>query len=167
MAIIEALLPEFDHEFGTTRRLLERVPEPQFGWRPHEKSWTLGQLAGHLANIPYWCTAALTADFLDLGSVDELVQPRVPASREILLKEFDARLASARERLAIMTDPELLAPWTLRNGSHEFFTMPKISVVRTFVMNHQIHHRGQLTVYLRMSDVPLPPIYGPTADEPS
>jgi uncharacterized damage-inducible protein DinB len=164
MAITDALLPEFDHEFATTRRLLDRVPEAQFGWKPHEKSMTLGQLAGHLANIPYWCTATLVADSLDLGAFP---RPPDPETREELLKGFDSRLAAARERLASVTDPELLAPWTLKNGEQEYFTMPKISVLRTFVMNHVIHHRGQLTVYLRLNNVPIPPIYGPTADEPS
>ena len=164
MAIVEALLPEFDHEFATTRRLLDRVPQAQLGWKPHEKSMTLGELAGHLANIPFWCTATLSADSLDLDSLD---RPPVPESCEVLLRGFDTRLAAARERLAATTDPEFLAPWTLKKGTQEFFTMPKISVIRTFVMNHQIHHRGQLTVYLRLNNVPLPPVYGPTADEPS
>jgi uncharacterized damage-inducible protein DinB len=164
MAIIDALLLEFDHEWATTRRLLERVPPAQFAWKPHEKSMSLGQLAGHLSNIPNWCIATLSADSLDLSTY---VRPPEPESLEALLKAFDARLAAARNQLASVTDPELLAPWTLKNGAQEYFTMPKISVLRTFVMNHQIHHRGQLSVYLRLNNVAIPPIYGPTADEPA
>jgi uncharacterized damage-inducible protein DinB len=165
MAITDALLPEFDHEMATTRRLLDRVPESQLSWTPHDKSMTLGQLAGHLANIPFWCTATLRADSLDLATLGDDARPKPPDSRASLLKQFDERVAVARERLAASTDPELLAPWTLKNGEQEYFTMPKISAIRTFVMNHIIHHRGQLSVYLRLNNVPIPPIYGPTADE--
>jgi uncharacterized damage-inducible protein DinB len=165
MAITEALLPEFDHEMATTRRLLDRVPESQLSWTPHDKSMTLGQLAGHLASIPFWCTATLRADSLDLATLGDDARPKPPGSRASLLTQFDERVAVARERLAASTDPELLAPWTLKNGEQEYFTMPKISAIRTFVMNHIIHHRGQLSVYLRLNNVPIPPIYGPTADE--
>jgi uncharacterized damage-inducible protein DinB len=165
MAITDALLPEFDHEMATTRRLLDRVPESQLSWTPHDKSMTLGQLAGHLANIPFWCTATLRADSLDLATLGDDARPKSPDSRASLLKQFDERVAVARDRLAASTDPELLAPWTLKNGEQEYFTMPKISAIRTFVMNHIIHHRGQLSVYLRLNNVPIPPIYGPTADE--
>jgi uncharacterized damage-inducible protein DinB len=165
MAIIDALLPEFDHEMATTRRLLDRVPEGRFSWKPHDKSMTLGQLSGHLANIPFWCTWTLDAPSLDLAALGDDVRPKAPESRHALLEAFDQRVAHARERLAASTDPELLAPWTLKSGDQEFFTMPKISAIRAFVMNHSIHHRGQLSVYLRLNDVPVPPIYGPTADE--
>jgi uncharacterized damage-inducible protein DinB len=165
MAIIDALLPEFDHEMATTRRLLDRVPEGRFSWKPHDRSMTLGQLSDHLANIPLWCTATLDAPSLDLAAFGDEVRPKTPVSRHALLEAFDQRVARARERLAASTDPELLTPWTLKSGDQEFFTMPKISAIRAFVMNHSIHHRGQLTVYLRLNDVPVPPIYGPTADE--
>jgi uncharacterized damage-inducible protein DinB len=165
MAITDALLPEYDHEMATTRRLLDRVPEDRFAWKPHDRSMTLGQLAGHLANIPYWCTATLDASSLDLASLGDEARPRAPESRAVLLSRFDARVAAARARLLTTTDPELLAPWTLKSGDQEFFTMPRISAIRTFVMNHTIHHRGQLSVYLRLNDIPVPPIYGPTADE--
>jgi uncharacterized damage-inducible protein DinB len=165
MAITDALLPEFDHEMATTRRLLDRVPEAKFGWKPHERSMTLGQLSGHLANIPFWCTATLRAESLDLATLGDDARPKSPVSREALLKEFDEKVATARARLAGSTDPQLLAPWTLKSGDQEFFTMPRITAIRSFVMNHSIHHRGQLSVYLRLNDIPLPPIYGPTADE--
>ena len=166
MAIRDALLPEFDHELATTRRLLERVPEAEFGWAPHPRSMTLGQLAGHVANIPFWCSATMNAASYDVAaSNDKAARLETPSSRETLLKEFDAKVAAARASLAKATDAEMSAPWTLRNGADEIFTLPRIAALRSFVMNHLIHHRGQLSVYLRLKDVPLPPIYGPTADE--
>jgi uncharacterized damage-inducible protein DinB len=165
MAITDALLPEFDHEMATTRRLLDRVPEARLAWKPHDKSMTLGQLSGHLANIPYWCSATLTVSVLDLDTLGDDARPKSPASRAALLEEFDRKVAAARALLVRTTDPEMLAPWTLKKGDQEFFTMPRIAAIRSFVMNHTIHHRGQLSVYLRLNDVPIPPIYGPTADE--
>ncbi len=164
MAILDALLPEFDHEMATTRRLLDRVPEAKFSWKPHEKSMTLGQLSGHLANIPYWCSATLDASVLDLDTIPD-ARPKTPPSRAALLEEFDRKVSTARAKLSEATDPTFLAPWTLKKGEQVFFTMPRISAIRGFVMNHSIHHRGQLSVYLRLNDVPVPPIYGPTADE--
>jgi uncharacterized damage-inducible protein DinB len=165
MAIRESLLPEFDHEMATTRRVLERVPENEFGWKPHPKSMTLGELSGHLANIPRWCSAVLDQAELDLAGAGDDARPRVPASRAALLDDFDKKLSGARASLGRQTDPELLAVWTLKQGGHEIFTLPRISAIRSFVMNHSIHHRGQLSVYLRLKEVPVPPIYGPTADE--
>ena len=163
MKILDALLPEFDHEMATTRRVLERVPEAQFAWKPHDKSMSLSELAGHLSHIPYWCTATLQDTSLDLATY-----PRhpPPSTRADLLQGFDDRVAAARAKLVTAADPEFLVPWTLKHGDQEFFTMPRISVLRTFVMNHMVHHRGQLTVYLRLNNVPVPAIYGPTADEP-
>lgn len=165
MAIRDALLPEFDHEAATTRRLLERVPEQEFAWKPHEKSMSLGQLAGHLANLPSWGRSILGAEFYDLATAGDDARPKAPASREALLKEFDEKIAGARQMIAAAGDPELLARWSLKRGGQEMFSMPRISALRSFVMNHMIHHRGQLSVYLRLQNVPLPPIYGPTADE--
>ena len=165
MAIKDALLPEYDHEMGTTRRLLDRVPEADFAWKPHDKSMSLGQLAMHIANIPTWCSSVLDLTVFDLASLGPDPRPRQPPSREALLKEFDSKVAAARESLVRRTDPEMMSPWTLKNGDHEIFTLPRISAIRSFVMNHTIHHRGQLSVYLRLRNVPLPPIYGPTADE--
>ena len=165
MAIKDALLPEYDHEMGATRRLLERVPEADFAWKPHEKSMSLGQLSGHLANIPFWCTLVLEKTVFDLESLGEDRRPKLPQSRAALLQEFDGKVSAARANLAQRSDAELLSPWTLKSGGQEIFTLPRISAIRSFVMNHTIHHRGQLSVYLRLRDVPLPPIYGPTADE--
>jgi uncharacterized damage-inducible protein DinB len=165
MAIADMLVPEFDHEMGTTRRVLDRVPDADFGWKPHEKSMTLGELAGHLANIPFWCGATLRAESVDLTEVGDGTVPKPSASRAAMLKEFDERVRDARALLVTATDPELLAPWTLKKAGQVVFTMPRISALRSFVMNHLIHHRGQLTVYLRLRNVAVPPIYGPTADE--
>ena len=165
MPIVDALLPEYDHELATTRRLLERVPEAEFGWKPHEKSMTLGQLAGHVANIPFWLSATLNAPFYDVNAGDKEARLDPPLSREVMLKEFDERVSKARASLAQTSDAEMMAPWALKSGGHEIFSMPRVGAIRSFVMNHLIHHRGQLSVYLRLKDVPLPSMYGPTADE--
>jgi uncharacterized damage-inducible protein DinB len=163
--LIDALLPEYDHEMATTRRLLDRVPDNEFGWKPHEKSMTLGQLSGHLAHIPTWCSAVLDASEFDLDELGEDGGRPTPASHDGLLEDFDRQVALARARLARCTDAEILAPWTLKKGTQELFTLPRASAIRSFVMNHSIHHRGQLSVYLRLKNVRIPPIYGPTADE--
>ena len=165
MAIKDALLPEFDHEMATTRRVLERVPDPEFGWKPHEKSMTLGRLAAHIANIPYWCSVTLETTVFELDSLPPDTQRKLAETQNELVKEFDGKVRAARTLIAAATDAEFLALWTLKKGGQEMFTMPRISAVRGFVMNHLIHHRGQLTVYLRLKNVPIPPIYGPTADE--
>jgi uncharacterized damage-inducible protein DinB len=165
MAIKDALLPEFDHEMGTTRRLLERVPEADLAWKPHAKSFSMGQLASHLANIPHWVEIALDQTQFDLAQAGDDARPRQPESVSAMLKAFDENVKKARTKIDTQTDPALFATWTLKQGDHEIFTMPKAAVLRSFVMNHLIHHRGQLTVYLRLRDVPLPSIYGPTADE--
>jgi len=164
MAFKEALLAEFDHEMGSTRRLLERVPEAQLGWKPHEKSSSLGDLSGHIASLSTWMDRILESAEFDLASATEL-RPPSPASRDEVLHRLDANAKSARAKLAEQTDASLLASWTLRDGGREVFTMPRSSVLRSFVFNHLIHHRGQLTVYLRLQNVPLPSLYGPTADE--
>ena len=165
MALRDALLPEFDHEMATTRRLLERVPDAELGWKPHERSMTLGRLAAHIANIPYWCSVTLETTVFDLDSLPPDSQRQLADSSVALVKEFDGKVAVARGKLAAALDAELLTPWTLKKTGQEMFTMPRISALRSFVMNHIIHHRGQLSVYLRLKNVPLPSIYGPTADE--
>jgi uncharacterized damage-inducible protein DinB len=165
MSIVKALLPEYDHEMGTTRRVLDRVPELDFAWKPHQKSMSLGELSGHLANIPTWCGTVLDLTEFDLASLGHDGRSKMPASRQALIKEFDDKVAAARANLVQRTDAELTSPWTLKSGGHEIFTIPRISAIRSFVMNHSIHHRGQLSVYLRLRNVPLPAMYGPTADE--
>ena len=165
MAVKDSLLPEFDHEMGATRRLLERVPDAELKWAPHPKSFTLGALAAHVANIPRWAKITLENAFFDTASAGADARPREPESVAELLTRFDANVAEARASIAAQTDASLMGTWTLKQGEHEVFTLPKVAVLRSFVMNHLIHHRGQLTVYLRLRNVPLPSIYGPTADE--
>ena len=162
MALADALLPEFDHEMATTRKLLERVPENQLGWRPHAKSMTLGALAQHVASSPMWGSETLKTSE---HAMDGDTRPPEVTSRAELLALFDGYVAGTRAALLGKSDAELMAPWTLKSGGHAVFTMPKAAVWRGFVLSHLVHHRGQLSVYLRMHDVPLPPMYGPTADE--
>ena len=165
MALVDALLPEFDHEIATTRRLLDRLPEDRLTWKPHAKSMALGALAEHLGQLGVWAQLTLMQPAVDLETTARPPGYQPMTVKADILAHFDTQMAAARVALAGRTDAELMAPWTLRRGQQEFFTMPKASCWRTFVMNHLIHHRGQLTVYLRELDVPLPSIYGPSADE--
>lgn len=165
MTLAEVLLPEFDREVATTRRVLERVPDGALDWRPHPRSMTLGALASHLGELGHWGQATVDLAGVDLEQMARPPGWTPPASRAALLEAFDRHMTGARSALAGKTDAELMAPWTLRRGGQEFFTMPKATCLRTFVLNHLVHHRGQLTVYLRLLDVPLPSIYGPSADE--
>jgi uncharacterized damage-inducible protein DinB len=162
MALKDTLLTEFDHEMGTTRRLLERIPDEKFDWKPHQKSMTLGGLATHLSNLPNWGTTILNDASYDLAAgPPNLTQA---ASRGDVLAHFDT--AAARTRAALdKTDAELGAQWKLKRGDQELFSLPRAAAFRTFVLYHVVHHRGQLSVYLRLNDVPVPAIYGPTADE--
>jgi uncharacterized damage-inducible protein DinB len=163
VALPDALLPEFDQEMAVTRLVLERLPEAAFGWRPHARSFDLGTLASHLAQIPRWGTSILNRDAHDLEAAGP--SPASLPTVAAILERFDGYVRDVRRRLLEMTDAELAAVWTLRRGSHIVLTMPKIAAVRSFVLHHSIHHRGQLTVYLRHHDVSIPPLYGPTADE--
>jgi uncharacterized damage-inducible protein DinB len=151
MAIKEGLLADFDHEMGTTRKLLERLPDDKLAWKPHEKSMTLGGLATHLGSIPNWAGAILNDTSFDLAAAPPNLAEMT--SRAEILAAFD----QARER----------TPWTLKRGGQEVFTVPRVAAFRNFVLHHIIHHRGQLSVYLRLNDVPVPAIYGPSADEGS
>jgi uncharacterized damage-inducible protein DinB len=161
MALVDAFLPEFDREMTTTRKLLERVPDDKFDWKPHPKSMSLGYLAQHVATIPMWGSVTMQQSEIDLGGAS----PNPVTSRSELLKMFDKNVADTRSALTGRTDAEFMAPWTLKNKGQTIFTMPKAAVWRGFVMNHIIHHRAQLSVYLRMNDVPIPSMYGPSADE--
>ena len=164
MGIADALLPEFDHEMTVTRKLLERVPEGQFDWKPHEKSMTLGQLAQHVATIPRGGSVTLSQHEFDLASNPP---PPQATTRAELLALFDGHVRDARAALVGKGDGEMTAPWALKRGTSVVFSMPRTAVWRSFVMSHLIHHRAQLGVYLRMHDVPLPSVYGPSADEGS
>jgi uncharacterized damage-inducible protein DinB len=166
MSLAAALLPEFDYEMANTRKALERVPFDRFDWKPHPKSPTLGWLAGHVANIPSWTEITLTQDALDInppGQKPPSANP--PKSREELLATFDKNREKAREALSKVSDAEFGKPWSLLSDGKVIFTQPRPAVLRGFVMNHLIHHRAQLGVYLRMNDVPVPALYGPSADE--
>ena len=165
MAIRDALLPEFDHEMDNTRKTLERVPEDKFAWQPHEKSMMLGALANHVAGLPRFASMALSTEVFDLAAAGDFIKPTPAESREALLALFDKHAAAARAAIAAASDEELLKTWTMRKGDQVFFTLPRIAVLRSFFMNHLIHHRAQLGVYLRLNDVPVPAIYGPSADE--
>jgi len=164
MAVRDALLPEFDHEMAVTRRILERLPAPALEWKPHERSYSLGGLAAHLADIPHWGTRILDRDFHDLlqGRGNRDIAPPSVAG---ILETFDRHVAEVRRSLLERSDAELMAPWSLRRGDHLVMSLPKIAALRSFLLHHLIHHRGQLTVYLRLQGVALPPLYGPTADE--
>ncbi len=165
MALRDMLLPEFDREMATTRRHLERAPEDKFGWRPHEKSGTLGWLAGHIASIPGWAVEGITKDSVDLAPGGVRVPPPAPPeTREALLQLFDKNIAAARAAIASVEDARLGQSWSLLMDGKPMLTMPRLGVLRNFVMNHIIHHRAQLGVYLRMNEVPVPASYGPSAD---
>ena len=164
MPLKDTLLFEFDHEMAVTRCVLERLPEAAFDWRPHEKSFDLGGLARHLAQIPHWGCAILAQDSY------ELIHDQPPAAIEKttcaqVIATFDRHVAEVRRELLLRSDAELMAPWSLTRGGRIVMSMPKLSALRSFLLHHTIHHRGQMTVYLRLQNVPIPPIYGQTADE--
>ena len=165
MAIAESILPEFDHETATTRTLLERVPGDKAEWKPHVRSMSIGQLAMHIANLPRWAAIALERTQFDTNPPGES-RPASPPyeAAQAVLETYDRNVAAARALLARTTDGEFMVQWTLKNGGKTMFSMPRVAVFRSFVLNHAVHHRGQLSVYLRLLDVPLPSIYGPTAD---
>jgi uncharacterized damage-inducible protein DinB len=163
MAVAGGWLSDFDHETTVTRLLLERVPEDALEWRPHEKSFTLGGLAAHLTQIPHWGTTILDQSRYDLSGGGA---PRpTAASRAEILTAFDRTVHEVRRAFQQKSDAELTAPWTLAKDGKPLLTMPRIAALRRFVIHHLVHHRGQLTVYLRLRGVPIPPLYGPTADE--
>jgi uncharacterized damage-inducible protein DinB len=160
MSVADTLLPEFDQEMATTRRLLERVPSDKGAWKPHQKSFPLAHLAQLLSGMPGWITNMLTQTSLDLASFPGYSQEKT----EMLLAAFDQNVKQARTALAASKDADYQVPWSLKHGDRVIMTLPRAVTVRQTI-NHLVHHRGQLTVYLRLLDVPIPPIYGPTADE--
>jgi uncharacterized damage-inducible protein DinB len=164
MGIGEPLASELKQEAATTRRLLERVPEDRLEWKPHEKSMSLGRLAGHVAELPSLLGAVLAADELDFASGK--YQPFNATSVAEILERFDRNIAEGVEGLRGLDDARAFEKWRLRSGDRVIADAPRAAIVRGLVFNHVIHHRGQLSVYLRLLDVPLPSVYGPTADEP-
>jgi uncharacterized damage-inducible protein DinB len=166
MSISESLLPEFDQEMASTRKTLERIPDDKFDWRPHEKSFVMGALVNHLATIPGWTQPTIEQDALDLSPPDAPPYQVVPVkSRQEALDTFDKNVAAARAAIAGASDEHLSKPWSLLAGGKTIFTMPRTAVLRGFIISHIIHHRAQLGIYLRLNDVPVPSIYGPSADE--
>ena len=164
MRMIEPMLMELDHEAKTARRLLERVPAAHLAWAPHPKSMTLGRLAMHIAEIPGWVSAIIQKDEFDVATGDR--KPASATSVDDLLRMFDENVGKAQKAMQALSDDQLRGSWRLLKGGQVIFAMPRIGVLRAMLLNHFIHHRGQLSVYLRLKDVPLPSIYGPTADEP-
>ena len=167
MAIKESILPEFEQEMETTRLVLERVADAGAQWKPHPKSRSLGELSSHLADIPRFVPWILTSDSFDAAppSGQAYRFPRFESTAKLVFN-FNENVGTARAAIAAMPgDPDFMVPWSLKRGGQTFFTVPRVAALRTFLLNHMIHHRGQLTVYLRLQDVPLPSVYGPTADQ--
>ena len=165
MAIAGSMLPEFDHEMANTRKTLERVPDGKFGWKPHEKSFAMGVLASHLANLPGWTNVTIDMDKFDMAPDGNQIKTPECSNNQELLKAFDQNVSKARASLAGASDEHLMMSWTLAAAGQDLFSMPRVGVLRSFVMNHIVHHRAQLGVYLRLNDIPVPSIYGPSADE--
>ncbi len=166
MTIGQMLLGEFDQEMQNTRKTLERVPDDKWNWKPHDKSGTVGWLAGHIATMPGWTAVTLTTDQLDYAPVDgPAYQPPKTDNRAELLAVFDKNVVEARAALAGVSDAEIMKPWKLLAGGKEIFTMPRVACLRGMIFNHVIHHRAQLTVYYRLLGISVPALYGPSADE--
>ena len=166
--IAQSLLPEIDHEMANTRKTLERTPDDKWGWKPHDKSGTIGWMAGHLANLPMWGTMTTQTDSLDVKPPGgQTFQLPKTTTRDEVLAVFDKNVADLRAAVEATSDAAMMTPWTLLAAGKEVFTMPKVAVIRSMVLNHIVHHRGQFTVYLRLNDIPVPALYGPSADEGS
>lgn len=161
MAIADAILMEIEQEAKTTQRVLDRIPEDKLAWKPHAKSYSLGQLGLHIARIQGSLAEAASKDTHEIGSMTQAQ----PASRKEILDTFTQSTAKAKQILAKMDDARLLATWTLTKNGKVILSLPRIGFIRAIMMNHLYHHRGQLSVYLKLLDVPIPSIYGPSADE--
>jgi uncharacterized damage-inducible protein DinB len=166
MGMRDGFLNEYDHEMGTTRKVLERVPEDKTDWKPHNTSMPMGRLAGHIAEMIGFGAMTFQGDSFDFRAPGAPPPtPTVMTSRKQLLELFDKNAAATREAVAKASDEDMLKTWTLLAGGNTIFSLPRIAVMRTMILNHAIHHRGQLSVYLRMNQVPIPSIYGPSGDE--
>lgn len=163
MSIGQILASEMQHESVATRKMLERLPADKLGWKPHEKSMSLGQLAGHIVEMIGWTTPTITQSELDFATFD--YKPKVYAEAAELVADLDQNITESVEILNSASNETLGENWTMRNGEQVFFTMPRAVVIRSFALNHIVHHRGQLSVYMRLLDIPVPPVYGPSADE--
>jgi uncharacterized damage-inducible protein DinB len=167
MTLSEMLLPEFDQEMASTRKTIERVPDDKLDWQPHAKSTTMRGLVTHLANMPTWVGHTLGQDALDLAPQGVPVRAAPAASTRGAVETFDRNVAEARAAIANADDAAFGGSWSLLQNGRTILTLPRLAVLRSFVMNHIIHHRAQLGVYLRLNDIPVPSIYGPSADEGS
>ena len=166
MSYAETILPEFDQEMANTRKVLERVPEHKLDWRAHPKSNTIGWNANHLAEIPGWVEGTLTQSSWDSAPPgEESYQSPELTTRQGILELFDRNVAAARKALAAVSDEEMGKMWSLLQAGKPILTMPRAAVIRSFVLNHLIHHRAHLCVYLRLNDIAIPGLYGPSADE--
>jgi uncharacterized damage-inducible protein DinB len=166
MTIGQMMLGEFDQEMQNTRKTLERCPDDKWNWKPHEKSGTVGWLSSHIATMPGWTAVTLNTEQLDYAPVDgPAYEPPKIENRKELLAEFDKNVAEARAAIASASDAEMMKPWTLLAGGKTVFTLPRVACLRTMIFNHVIHHRAQLTVYYRLLGIPVPALYGPSADE--
>jgi uncharacterized damage-inducible protein DinB len=161
----QTIAAELKHEAVSTRKMLERFPEGKADWSPHEKSMKMGALASHIADVPNWIPPTVTAEELDFSRTE--YKPANFTTAAELVEHFDKSLAQALALLQTVSDEDLMKHWRLRDGEKIFFEMPRIQALRGMVLNHLIHHRGQYSVYLRLNDVPLPGVYGPSADEPT
>ena len=166
MSIAQALLPEFDQEMANTRECLSRIPDDKLDWKAHEKSWDLRSVTTHLANMPKWTVMTMAESSFDMEPEGEDPTTEEPIdSIAGALEMFDTNVAAARDSIANASDEDMLTSWSLLKAGEEIITMPRIAVLRSFIMNHMIHHRGQVSVYLRLNDIPVPALYGPSADE--
>jgi len=166
MTIGQSMLAEFDEEMKNTRRVLERCPDEKWNWKPHDKSGTLGWLAGHVGTVPEWIAMTINTEELDYAPVGgPSYEPPKIDNRAQLLAAFDKAAAQAREALAKVSDAEIMKNWKLLAGGQEIFVLPRVACIRGMCMNHMIHHRAQLTVYFRLLNVAVPGLYGPSADE--
>ena len=166
MSMTAGMLPEFDQEMKNTRVTLERMTDELLGWKPHDKSFSFQDLGNHLARLPGWGTATLERTSLDLNpEMGDFTPPPVAETVDEILGFFDQNVEAFRRALEGASDEDLMMPWTLLHSGEEIFTMPRIAVIRGMILNHIIHHRGQMTVYLRLNDLPVPAVYGPSADE--
>jgi uncharacterized damage-inducible protein DinB len=164
MAIKDFLLPEYDHEMATTRKVIERVPMAEAQWKPHVKSMTMLELATHIVEIPGWVGSIVDASSVDMAA-DQDHQKASHKTSGDLLAAFDQNVAKARAAIESKSDAEMMTTWTLKRGEQVLLSMPKVGVLRSFLLNHLIHHRGQMSVYIRLKDIPVPSIYGPSADD--
>jgi uncharacterized damage-inducible protein DinB len=166
MSYAEYALPEFDHEMAGTRKVLERIPDDKLDWKAHPKSNTIGWNANHLADLPGWAVSIMTEPGFDFAPTHgpRYQTPSLKSTKEIVAL-FDQNVATARQALSELKDESLNDMWTLRGGERVIFTMPRRAVIRSFLLNHIIHHRAILAVYLRLNDIPVPGLYGPSGDE--